>query len=510
VHLDKNEHDLVTRSNSIPHTLIFYSLGVLCIVAGLVIVFGGYGYDDPYITFRYAWNLTHGNGFVFNVGEPVLSTTTPGYTLILAAIGLFYENIPLLGTILSALGLGIGAVSLYAWARLVKQPVSGWVSGLLLLTFPLLIATFGSEMCLYLGLLLGGFYLHVCGNSSWAIAIIALATMVRPDSILAAGLMMTHDVFRPRLVHCQMGQSTKPFWGRVSFLAKRYIPWQSLTIYLALLLPWIVYGWGFFGSPVPVTLSAKQAQGQMEISQSFAWGAWKMAGEYAQDPLYWLFLPLVVIGTWQIVAKNRTWLILIVWTTCYFTAYTLLGVSRYFWYYAPLVPGVVLTVAVGVDWIQTKIASWQWHRLWSWAAILLLLACMVWANVKGLHYIQLNPDPRLRIYRQAGEWIDANLGKHASIGTLEVGVIGYYARRRIVDFAGLLQPKVASEIEPTTTYQDTARWAIERYSPAFLLLDQRWFPEMQDQINAFCSPLHTWTGQRYRSELTIHKCDWGR
>ncbi|NJM08474.1 hypothetical protein HC891_23265 [Candidatus Gracilibacteria bacterium] len=42
------------------------------------------GYDDPYITFRYAQNLAEGAGYVYNVGERVQSTTTPLFTVLLA------------------------------------------------------------------------------------------------------------------------------------------------------------------------------------------------------------------------------------------------------------------------------------------------------------------------------------------------------------------------------------------------------------------------------------------
>lgn len=41
-------------------------------------------FDDLYITFRYALNIARGNGFVYNLHEPVLGTTTPLWTLILA------------------------------------------------------------------------------------------------------------------------------------------------------------------------------------------------------------------------------------------------------------------------------------------------------------------------------------------------------------------------------------------------------------------------------------------
>ena len=56
-----------------------------CVITALLFgLFANWAYDDPFITFRYAENLALGNGFVFNLGERVLSTTTPLFTLILA------------------------------------------------------------------------------------------------------------------------------------------------------------------------------------------------------------------------------------------------------------------------------------------------------------------------------------------------------------------------------------------------------------------------------------------
>ena len=42
--------------------------------------------DDAFITFRYARHLLAGAGFVYNLGERVLGTTTPLYTGLMAAI----------------------------------------------------------------------------------------------------------------------------------------------------------------------------------------------------------------------------------------------------------------------------------------------------------------------------------------------------------------------------------------------------------------------------------------
>src|SRR4051812_3776328 len=65
------------------------------VAGGLFWLFRTHGYDDPYITYRYASNLAHAAGFVYNAGERILSTTTPLYTLILAIAGLAGADIPI-------------------------------------------------------------------------------------------------------------------------------------------------------------------------------------------------------------------------------------------------------------------------------------------------------------------------------------------------------------------------------------------------------------------------------
>ncbi|MCS6911199.1 MAG: hypothetical protein NZM11_11645, partial [Anaerolineales bacterium] len=60
--------------------------------------------DDAYITFRYARNLIGGAGFVYNVGERVLGTTTPAYTLLLALGALIsgFTDFPKLALVINA------------------------------------------------------------------------------------------------------------------------------------------------------------------------------------------------------------------------------------------------------------------------------------------------------------------------------------------------------------------------------------------------------------------------
>src|SRR6059036_1127551 len=75
----------------------------VAVVAGLLTAaFGHWGYDDPFITYRYADNLRHGLGLVYNPGERVLSTTTPLFAVLLAGLGVVSPDLPRLANLVGA------------------------------------------------------------------------------------------------------------------------------------------------------------------------------------------------------------------------------------------------------------------------------------------------------------------------------------------------------------------------------------------------------------------------
>src|SRR3990172_2277897 len=92
-------------------------LYLLLVSALLYGAFSAWAYDDPFITYRYANNLMHGGGFVYNPGERVLSTTTPLFTLLLAALGRLWPDLPRLANLLGAISLAAGGLLLWDLAR---------------------------------------------------------------------------------------------------------------------------------------------------------------------------------------------------------------------------------------------------------------------------------------------------------------------------------------------------------------------------------------------------------
>ena len=216
-------------------------------------------YDDPFITFRYADNLAAGLGFVYNPGERILSTTTPLFTLLLALVVTCWSDLPSLANLIGAFSLACGALFLWDIARTWGAPLVGWVGLLLYPTFPLALSTLGSEIPFYVACCLGAFSFYVRGHHSLAGLCAALATLTRFDGVLVASILTIDYLVRVR----------------------RPIPWSALMIFLVPVAAWVVFAWVYFGSPLPVTLTAKQAQGAMMISTRFAPGLLRVAGWYA-------------------------------------------------------------------------------------------------------------------------------------------------------------------------------------------------------------------------------------
>src|SRR4051794_40743160 len=67
--------------------------------------------DDAYITYRYALNLGDGHGFVYNVGDHVLGTTTPLWAAILGAAHWVGLSLPATSLVL-ALACDVGTALL--------------------------------------------------------------------------------------------------------------------------------------------------------------------------------------------------------------------------------------------------------------------------------------------------------------------------------------------------------------------------------------------------------------
>lgn len=444
-------------------------------------------YDDPFITYRYAANLQDGEGFVYNAGQPVLSTTSPFFALLLSLLGRVWADLPRLAVLIGSVSLAAGGLMAYELALLYSTPVIGWTALLFLPTFPLVMSTLSSETPLYLALILGTILAYERKQYPLTGLLSGLVILTRPDGLLVPAILAAHYLL----------------------LVRKPIPWKAVAVFLAIILAWVGFSWLYFGSPLPVTLVAKQQQGEMTISQRFLPGTVTVFGWYASRWGYRVAAVLAVLGAFTIVLKKRRWLLLLAWTTGYFAAYSLLGVSRYFWYYAPLVPGLVVLTGAGLGFL------WDLRRRFTGQLLRLAPVCLVIALMAFVGAYQLREgwrfrsryDKRIAVYRQVGDWLRENTEPDAAVGTLEVGAIGYYSERQMVDFAGLIQPDVALQLKRDTTYEDAALYAIERYRPKYIALIGSTFARFREEaMTDTCQPLEMFEDDGFSVE--VFACAW--
>jgi hypothetical protein len=462
--------------------LIAYLGGITLV---LYLIFSRWGYDDPFITYRYAANLQHGLGFVYNPGERVLSTTTPLFTLLLTLLGNLWPDLPHLANLIGAFSLAMGGLFLWDLAQTWQTPLVGWSGLLLYPTFPLLVSTLGSETLLYLAFCLGAFAFYARQRYLLTAVCVSLAILTRPDGVLVAFILVVHYFLRIR----------------------RHVPWLALTLCLGLTIPWFAFAWAYFGSPLPATLAVKQHQGAMAISQSFAPGFLTILGWYPRWP-YLLEAGLAGIGIAFMFWRARPWALFLAWTMLYFLAYSALGVSSYYWYYAPLVPGFIMLLGLGVSGISKILTSSRTKPFYNIITVAFLLL-IVLAQAYELGKLRLRPDNRLVIYEVVGEWLRAQTPPDASVGTLEVGIIGFYSQRRMIDFAGLIQPEVSNQLTTHTTYEDAALWAVEHYHPDYLVLQENNFPRLeQEYVALHCKAIQHFPGKEYgySMNLNVYSC----
>ncbi len=429
--------------------------------------------DDAFITYRYARNVVRGLGLVYNPGQITLSTTAPLYALLLAGAratagaGLDFHT---LGGLIGAvcIGLGGGVITALLPER-VPPRARLWAGAAYTLATPLWLAL-GMETPLWILLALTGLERAAADRWGWAGLWIGLGILTRPDAALP-GLLIGLWAALAALDRA----GTRSGWWRppVCFAIGAALP-------VALFYGW---AWATYGSPFPATFDAKRAQAEMGIT-GFGVGTTTLeglgliaGGLLEQSGLYLLFGGLAFAGLlWGRPVGPVA--VAVLWGALHVLIYAILGVAPYRWYYAPLVPGILLLAALGLARLSDVLARWRRRRSrgrWTRAlpagvATLALLApAMSFARIAAYFASGGPPGPMLPIvdwaaYREAGEWIAAHTPPDATVGVAEVGQIGFYADRPMTDYLGLLQPETAEALERG----DIASW-LPANAPATLV-----------------------------------------
>lgn len=471
---------------------------LLVLVVGLSLggVLTGLQTDDPFITYRYADNLITGQGFAFNPGHTSLITTAPLYALLLAAAGQSGLPIPLLSYALSVTAIVAGALALPA-----LDPNSRPWASLVYTAFPLLWLTAGFETALFLAVGLWALVAVLHQRTVIAGLLLGVALGLRGDGVILLAIVLVWVVSQhgwPRL-------RERSWWstmiGRLGPLTL-----AVLAVYGPLAL-WLTFQ---FGSPIPTTLQTKTAQAVSGLTGFYdhtsfigaagllALGYWRLSPLWLLTGIATLFGAGEVLRAWPMHRSQATGSpanrapgagLVLVWSIAHFSAYALLGVAPYIWYFAPIVPGLAVGLGRALAWMSGSVPSPGDGQtrplqpalrsvigltaavlsLLPMATTLVLMAQVVRGEIVPPPPDEISakvlPETKVAIYTRAGAWLQANTPPTATIGVTELGAIAYFARRPAVDFLGLTQPEHLAEIRHSDYLQ-----ALLRQQPDYLAL----------------------------------------
>ncbi|HTK68779.1 MAG TPA: hypothetical protein VL857_03180, partial [Candidatus Eisenbacteria bacterium] len=211
--------------------------------------------DDSFISFRYARNLVHGHGLVFNPGgERVEGYTNLLWVLLLSGFGVFGLPMETMASVLSiAATLALFAIVVrFAWTRLPDgQKWIAVIPALLLAatrSFAVW-ATSGLETRLFDFLLVAGVlrlvheveHVHADGSPPRPLApwILGLAALTRPDGLLVGGCaFLTAFVYQWRRSGRAPWRTALAWWpmallvgGHFAFRRAYYGDWLPNTFY---------------------------------------------------------------------------------------------------------------------------------------------------------------------------------------------------------------------------------------------------------------------------------------
>ncbi|MDD4857659.1 MAG: hypothetical protein PHD74_06080 [Candidatus Krumholzibacteria bacterium] len=451
-------------------------LGACILLAALLLVcYWKIQMDDAYIYYVYARNISSGHGYVFNYGERVYGTTSFLYTIIISIFRAALRWVPFIT--LPMIGHFIGAASLFALSILgimiLKESrlrFAPYVFPLFLLLNPLLKNSIGMETFLTLMLIGAALLLYQRERYASASIACALAVLSRPDSAIFAALLFVDFLARKR----------------------RLPPLRALAAFILILIPWVIFNKLYFGTYIPISLSAKVAQ-----TSSGRWGTgliflkglaqcWN-GSLFKHSTFLSLLISAYAVARYRKRIGNQSILLVIIWNLVYLAVYGfILNPPAYGWYYTPLALGTALTVALGFETLAERSAEDHARRLLRYCTHALVILALI-GIILPIRVATGHTSARLVTYRLSAEWLNKHAPAGASVGANEVGILRYYyTNGPVIDALGLVTPAAARHV----AMKDYS-WYVHEYRPDYLMFAHPHRPVLEDMVE------ETWFRNEY-------------
>ena len=405
--------------------------------------------DDGLIYQRYVRNFLEGRGLVYNPGEYFNALTSPLFSYLNIALSYLTGDTQIAAMLSSTVAMGCALVALYAVFQRYEQSSFLIVGAVLMVCLPYFYRTYGMESTLFIALLAACMYFfeqHNCFRLGIACALLLLTR--------GEGIFM---ILALSIEHFRRGRA---------FPALGYFVLPALILGSSYLFNKLYYG-----NFLPHTAGAKIAHGQSGLwgeRLAFASIAYHYAWFFGRESLLVLGILILAVGGFVRLYGTGLNRIIGIFLLAYTAFYLSLNIPNYHWYYAPYYAFGSFYAGAGAALIAqriTRLNSGVWRnsvRLLAVALLLVLVQRAGWITHTALAHS--GPPPH---YQRIALWLRGNTPTDAKIALAEIGTVGFYSERYIIDILGLTNPLNADFIAAGRLDE----W-LNHYSPDYVLMHQ--------------------------------------
>lgn len=530
----------MTRQKHLDLAILILSFAL----AGLYQASGGGGFplDDSWIHQGYARNLAERGEWSLVPGAASAATTSPLYVVLLAIgykLGIAYPLWTLaLGAAALAL-LGMLMARMTVWFCSCNEQWSWLAPALCLGTWHLLwSAVAGMETIVFSLLTTALFYWawRICLRRASALSaghaitlglLSGLVTLTRPEGLLLGALVLV-SVIASGATHTRKaspftsGMNSQAEPGKATAVKLRKATLARLVVYasIALLtfafivLPYVYFNWTLTGSLLPSSATAKLQQQQILLGKPILSRILSILIPVFAGAQF-LVLPGLAIYMW-LAGRGRCRLpiLIAILPLLWIVALVLLYAARlpaayqHGRYLIPILPPTILCGSIGLAHAMNNLRSRSFSRILSRAWLGATLSCgAVFTLAVGPMVFREDVAIVNEEMVRTAKWISANVAEDDLVAGHDIGAFGYFARRGILDLAGLLTPEVIPILR-----DPEALWALLKSRGVRVLFT---FP---DQIPGGASadkrlcPVFTTEGRAARAaggqNMSVYRLDW--
>lgn len=404
--------------------------------------------DDSLIYLRYIRNFFDGKGLTYNAGDHFNGLTSPLYSYLLIAANAVVHSLQFATIFLSFVFLCLAAI--YGAAIVTKNRYEQALCGFFVVSFNYFYTTFGMETTLFLFLTTLTIFFYKNDRLLLSGLAIGLVILTRAEGVFLGGAILCHYLAANR----------------------RLPPFKYLAIPAAIILANLFFNYIYYGSPLPATGSAKIGQGR-----SGFWGTgllflhveymkdWFFGGNYR---MLWFMFPTMAIGlltTWRALTTR----LIIAYLVLLGAFYIFLHIPNYHWYYGPFFYFLTLFSAVGAYQLARWVAQLPSKQPYPYIITAPVAAVIFLFSIHNLQLANISRGS-FEPYRNIGNWIDKNTPPNSVVAAVEIGTIGWYAHRYVIDILGLTNPYNADFVG----HKDVHSW-LTKYSPDYIVVhDPLW------------------------------------